>query len=197
MIRRSRDEPARLSLNDIHLALDGESPADDRADFEHWLDADHVDMKALQRARRARSRDAGGGACAGAAEPVPANARRSLPRRGKPRRSWTCAAALRCGARRHCGRRWRGGYSAVVNGSREPGGGRRSVRRDAIVAHTRPTLPTSRMSVEVGADQKHHPVGWLSSGSESNWSRRTSRPKASTSSAGGSRLLANGRRAQS
>ena len=36
-----------FTLNDIHLALDGELPADDRADFEHWLDA-HADMKALK-----------------------------------------------------------------------------------------------------------------------------------------------------
>ena len=43
-----------FTLNDIHLALDGELPADDRADFEHWLDA-HADMKALS-ARYERDR---------------------------------------------------------------------------------------------------------------------------------------------
>ena len=54
-----------FSLNDIHLALDGELSADERADFEHWLDA-HPDMKALCGALRARPRHACRSACAAA-----------------------------------------------------------------------------------------------------------------------------------
>ena len=52
-----------FSLNDIHLALDGELSADDRADFEHWLDA-HPDMKAL-RVRYERDRETLAAALAG------------------------------------------------------------------------------------------------------------------------------------
>ena len=52
-----------FSLNDIHLALDGELSADDRADFEHWLDA-HPDMKALS-VRYERDRETLAAALAG------------------------------------------------------------------------------------------------------------------------------------
>ena len=60
-----------FTLNDIHLALDGELSADDRADFEHWLDA-HPDMKALK-ARYERDRATLAAALAPVLdEPVPA-----------------------------------------------------------------------------------------------------------------------------
>jgi len=35
-----------FSEQDVHLALDGELPAEERADFDAWLDQ-HPDMKAL------------------------------------------------------------------------------------------------------------------------------------------------------
>jgi anti-sigma factor RsiW len=44
----------QFTTNDIHLALDGELSADDRADFDRWMDT-HPEMRALS-ARYARDR---------------------------------------------------------------------------------------------------------------------------------------------
>jgi anti-sigma factor RsiW len=61
-----------FSIRDIHMALDGELPGDERDDFQHWLDA-NPDMKALN-GRLAADRDALGAAFASVLdEPIPAS----------------------------------------------------------------------------------------------------------------------------
>lgn len=48
--------PRSFTEQDLHLALDGEMPAEDRAEFDAWLDA-HPDMQVrLQRYRDDRQK---------------------------------------------------------------------------------------------------------------------------------------------
>src|SRR5689334_9081148 len=78
----------QFTANDIHLALDGELSADERADFERWLEA-HPDMRALS-ARYERDRAALAGALASVLdEPVPLKLAAVARGEVKPRRSWS------------------------------------------------------------------------------------------------------------
>ena len=148
-----------FSLNDIHLALDGELSADERADFEHWLDA-HPDMKALS-ARFERDRATLAAALTPMLdEPVPARLAKLVSGEIRPRRSWTqyvryaaaAAVLLVAGAA--------AGYGIGVRQSPEDNLEDQIVG-DAIVAHTMYAAEKLHV-VEVGADQKDHLVGWLS-----------------------------------
>jgi anti-sigma factor RsiW len=148
-----------FSLNDIHLALDGELSADDRADFEHWLDA-HPHMKALS-ARFERDRATlAAGLAPMLEEPVPARLEKLVTGEIRPRRSWgqymryAAAAAILLvvgGA---------AGYGIGLTHSPEANLEDQIVG-DAIVAHTMYAAEKLHV-VEVGADQKDHLVGWLS-----------------------------------
>jgi anti-sigma factor RsiW len=76
-----------FTTSDIHLALDGELSADERADFERWLDA-HAEMRALS-ARFARDRATLAAALAPVLdEPVPPKLVKTAQGETKPRRSW-------------------------------------------------------------------------------------------------------------
>ena len=148
-----------FSLNDIHLALDGELSAEERADFEHWLDT-HPDMKALS-ARFERDGATLAAALASIAdEPVPARLEKLVSGEMRPRRSWlaytryaaAAAILLIVGAA--------AGYGIAVAGFPRPNLEEQIVG-DAIVAHTMYAAEKLHV-VEVGADQKDHLVGWLS-----------------------------------
>ena len=151
--------PHVFTDRDIHLALDGELPEDDRAGFERWL-AENPEMKA-RHDRYAADREALRAAFAPvAAEPVPARlsavlgtgsgpglARGLVPR--------LAAAVLLFAA---------GGVVGylLANGL-GPGGmaPNRQVADNALAAHV--VYAAEKLHVvEVGADQKDHLVGWLS-----------------------------------
>jgi anti-sigma factor RsiW len=148
-----------FSLNDIHLALDGELPADDRADFEHWLDA-HPDMKALS-TRFERDRATLAAALAPILEEtVPARLEKRVSGEIRPRRSWgqymryAAAAAILLVVGGVAG------YGLGVTNPSEPKLEDQIVS-DAIAAHTMYAAEKLHV-VEVGADQKDHLLGWLS-----------------------------------
>lgn len=142
---------------DIHLALDGELPAEERQAFERWLES-HPEMKALHRrfaADRARLQES--------LEPVlherlpPALAAAARPAERSAFAPWLRAAAAALliavgGA---------GGYALGTGGwlGQEPaaeGIGSRAIAAHLIYANEK------RHVVEVGADQEEHLVGWLS-----------------------------------
>jgi anti-sigma factor RsiW len=78
----------QFTANDIHLALDGELPADERAEFGRWLEA-HPDMQALS-ARFERDRTALAEALAFVLdEPVPPKLTALARGEIRPRRSWS------------------------------------------------------------------------------------------------------------
>jgi anti-sigma factor RsiW len=147
-----------FTLNDIHLALDDELPADDRADFEHWLDA-HADMRALK-TRYEQDREVLLAALAPVLdEPVPARLEKLASGERRPRRPWglyarsaAAAAIFMVGAA--------AGYGLGASNLAKPRLEDRIVG-DAIVAHTMYAAEKLHV-VEVGADQKEHLVGWLS-----------------------------------
>jgi len=148
-----------FSVNDIHLALDGELSAEERADFEHWLDT-HPEMKALS-ARFERDGATLAATLASVAdEPVPARLEKLVSGEMRPRRSWlaytryaaAAAVLLIVGAA--------AGYGIAVAGFPKPNLEEQIVG-DAIVAHTMYAAEKLHV-VEVGADQKDHLVGWLS-----------------------------------
>ena len=154
------------TIRDIHMALDGEMPAEDREDYEIWLSA-NPDMKALS-VRFAADRARLQGVFAPVLkEPVPERLA-ALVAAGGPRRRPSpmrrFAAALP----------WRGalvaslviasagiGYlGGLSQAAREESGAEAIVER-AIEAHAMYAAEKVH-SVEVGADQKDHLVGWLS-----------------------------------
>lgn len=149
-----------FSERDIHLALDGELPAERMRDYGAWLDANpEMKVKAARfEADRQRLRTALGPV---AYEAVPGRLTRTIiseiaaPSIG---RSWlrnAVAAALVVGA-------GVGGYmlgvSGGVAGLTGPG---EPVAERAVTAH-RIYAAEKLHVVEVGADQKDHLVGWLS-----------------------------------
>jgi anti-sigma factor RsiW len=143
--------------HDVHLALDGELPAEERPAFERWLET-HPDMRALSRrfeSDRARLQEA--------LEPVlseplpPSLAAAGPPRRQPWRGPWFRAAAavllvVLGGA---------GGYALGAGGwfGFAPPAGR--IGSNAIAAHLI-YANEKRHVVEVAADQEEHLVGWLS-----------------------------------
>lgn len=151
-----------FSERDIHLAIDGEMPPEDRAAYEDWLDAS-PDMKA-RAARLTSDRDALRSAFADVAdEPLPARWSALLrgDASGPPRRAyspwWFAAAAvllLAVGA----------GGGFVAGGTARPdaagAAGERFVAQ-AIEAHVL-YAAEKRHVVEVGADESEHLLGWLS-----------------------------------
>lgn len=150
-----------FSERDLHVALDGEMPAEDRQAYSAWLEA-HPDMKARS-ARfaddRRRLREALGGI---ENEPAPRRLTALLETGESPARTGT-------------GRRWRraaaatalvlaGGVAGYGLGTlqRAPGTGVEFRLADgAIAAHA--IYSNEKLHVvEVGADQRDHLVGWLS-----------------------------------
>jgi anti-sigma factor RsiW len=143
---------------DIHMALDGELPAEETAGYEAWLAA-NPEMKAKSgrfEADRARLRQALVG---GLDEPVPQRLSRLVS--GEPtavRRLtfWRSAAAaaliFAVGAM--------GGYLAGVGGLGLEAQAD-DLAEDAIAAHSIYSAE-KRHAVEVGADDRDHLLGWLS-----------------------------------
>lgn len=148
-----------FNVNDIHLALDGELSADERDDFERWLEM-HPDMQALSE-RFGRDRATLAAALATVLdEPVPARLTKVAAGDSRPRPSWgavvrSAAAAvvlLAIGAA--------GGYGIGISGM--PGETlEERIVGDAIVAHRMYSAEKLHV-VEVGADQQDHLIGWLS-----------------------------------
>jgi anti-sigma factor RsiW len=145
---------------DIHMALDGELPEDERADFAAWLEA-NPEMKAKSirfEDDRARLRNTLAGVLE---EPVPGRMMRRVtgeappPATGAPR--WRMAAAavllLALGAS--------GGYFAGHGGLGIEAGAEDKLSEDAIAAHML-YASEKRHAVEVGADDKDHLLTWLS-----------------------------------
>jgi anti-sigma factor RsiW len=143
---------------DIHLALDGELPEEDRADFEAWLEA-MPEMKARSlrfEADRDRLREAFAGVLK---EPVPdrLSRRTSVQESRLPAQRWRFAAAaalcLALGAT--------GGYLAGIRGIGVEAHAEDELAEEAIAAHTI-YAAEQRHAVEVGADDKDHLLAWLS-----------------------------------
>ncbi|HEV2900490.1 MAG TPA: anti-sigma factor [Pseudaminobacter sp.] len=146
---------------DIHLALDGELPADERAGYERWLDA-HPDMKARSGRYQADS-DLLRGALAGVLdEPVPDRLAKIMTGEAPPVRNsapppWRMAAAaaliFAVGGL--------GGYFLGISGWRPVDATAAQLADGAIAAHAIYAAEKLHV-VEVGADQKEHLVNWLS-----------------------------------
>jgi len=142
---------------DIHMALDGELPADEAADFQAWLAA-NPEMKARSsrfEADRAELRRALAGVLE---EPLPGGLVRIVsgePVSGRRAALWRSAAAAAAifafGAL--------GGYFA---GSLHiEAAAQDRLAEQAIAAHTVYSAE-QRHAVEVGADDRDHLLGWLS-----------------------------------
>jgi anti-sigma factor RsiW len=149
-----------FSERDIHMALDNELPAEERADFETWLDA-NPEMKAKSQRFEAdgvRLRETFAGVLD---ERVPDGMTRLVkgePKRqsaGAPRWRMVAAAALllALGAG--------GGYLAGVGGVGLEAQAEDELAEDAIAAHM-VYAAEQRHAVEVGANDKDHLLGWLS-----------------------------------
>lgn len=145
---------------DIHMALDGELPEEERADFQAWLDA-NPEMKARRQrfeADRARLRDTFAGVLD---ERVPdglsgiVTGEAKKPSAGAPRWRMAAAAALllAIGAG--------GGYLAGIDGLGLEAQAEDELAEEAIAAHTIYSAE-QRHAVEVGANDKDHLLGWLS-----------------------------------
>lgn len=144
---------------DIHMALDGEMPADERAEFEGWLAA-NPDKRALSQ-RYAADRDRLLGAVSAVLdEPTPDAMRGLLAGEAGQRRNraplWRLAAAavlLAVGGA--------GGYALGLSGWKPVGQPDAALADRAIEAFVIYSAEKLHV-VEVGADQKDHLVGWLS-----------------------------------
>lgn len=143
---------------DIHMALDGELPEEERADFEAWLDA-NPEMKARNlrfEADRERLRETFAGVLD---ERVPDGLTRLVS--GEPKRRstdaprWRMAAAAALLLALGAG----GGYLAGVGSLQAQA--EDELAEDAIAAHTI-YAAEQRHAVEVGASDKDHLLGWLS-----------------------------------
>ncbi|MEI8716486.1 anti-sigma factor family protein [Mesorhizobium sp. ISC11] len=155
MIRRD------FSERDIHMALDGELPADERAAYDAWLDA-NPEMKARS-ARFTADRAALRAAFAGVLdEAVPARLRKVVlgeapVKAAVPRSRWWLAAAaavlLVAGGL--------GGYLAGVDGIGQEDPAEDRLAEQAIAAHVI-YAAEKRHAVEVPASDKDHLQTWLS-----------------------------------
>ncbi len=148
-----------FSDRDLHLGLDGELPPDERADFEHWLEA-NPDRKALHArllADRERLRESLAGILE---EPVPSRLRDMVGSGERAthwmRRRWQAVAAagllvLGLGA----------GYAIGLTGlGFAPSSGDR-LAENAIEAHAIYSAE-KRHAVEVAASDADHLKTWLS-----------------------------------
>lgn len=155
MIRRD------FSERDIHMALDGELPSDERAAYEAWLDA-NPEMKAKS-ARFTADRTALQAAFAGVLdEPVPARLRKVVlgeapVKVAVPRTRWWLAAAAAvlvvAGGL--------GGYLAGIAGIGQENPAEDRLAEQAIAAHV-VFAAEKRHAVEVPASDKDHLETWLS-----------------------------------
>lgn len=150
-----------FSERDIHMALDGELPGEERMAYDAWLDA-NPEMKAKS-ARYVADRAALSAAFAGVMdEPVPARLRKALlgeaPARAPQWRSrwWLSAAAaavLMVGGA--------GGYFAGIDRVGRGSDGDDRLAEQAIAAHVI-YAAEKRHAVEVPASDKEHLQTWLS-----------------------------------
>lgn len=150
-----------FSERDIHMALDGELPGEERVAYDAWLEA-NPEMKAKS-ARYIADRAALRAALAGVMdEPVPAKLRQAVlgeaPARAPAWRSrwWLSAAAaavLMVGGL--------GGYVAGVDGIGRINESDDQLAEQAIAAHVI-YAAEKRHAVEVPASEKDHLQTWLS-----------------------------------
>ena len=145
---------------DIHMALDGELPEEERADFDAWLDANpEMQARSLRfEADRARLRDTFAGVLHERApdrltELVVGEASRPTKTATRWRMAAAAALLLALGAG--------GGYLAGVGGLGLEAQAEDELAEGAIAAHTI-YAAERRHAVEVGADDKNHLLGWLS-----------------------------------
>lgn len=143
---------------DIHLALDGEMPLEDRGGFDAWLEA-NPEMRA-RRARFSADRDRLQEAFAPiAAEPVPERFKRQLGGEGRPARPWLLLRRLSA--------------AVVIFALGATGGYLFGVRQSPLAMHDRAFADNAIQAhqmyaaeklhvVEVKADQRDHLLGWLS-----------------------------------
>ncbi|MDW6021212.1 anti-sigma factor [Mesorhizobium sp. BAC0120] len=147
-------------MSDIHLALDGELPDDDRAEFERWLES-HPDMKA-QSARFERD-----GAILAAAlapildEPVPSRLTKLASGEVKPRRSWTISLRNAAAAAVVFVAGGIAGYFIASSGSFNEEDLADRLAENAIGAYVTFTASLPH-AVDVGADDRAYLEGWLS-----------------------------------
>lgn len=155
MIRRD------FSERDIHMALDGELPGEERMAYDAWLEA-NPEMRARS-ARYIADRAALRAALASVMdEPLPARLKQAVlgeaaaNRPGLRSRWWLSAAAaavLMVGGF--------GGYVAGVDGIGREGGADDQLAEQAIAAHVI-YAAEKRHAVEVPASDKDHLQTWLS-----------------------------------
>lgn len=147
-----------FSDTDLHLALDGEMPAETRAEFDHWL-SENPKEKALFE-RYAADRDAIKAALDPvASEPVPENLSRfrhaaNDDAAARPRWWMAVAAVLLFSAGGAVG------YLAGIQPDRGPSAAN-LLADNAINAHVI-YAAEKRHTVEVGANEKDHLIAWLS-----------------------------------
>jgi anti-sigma factor RsiW len=145
---------------DIHMALDGELPEEERAEFKAWLDA-NPEMKARSQrfeADRARLRDTFAGVLDervpdGLSRIVTGEAKKSSTAAPRWRMAAAAALLLAIGAG--------GGYLAGIDGLGLEAQAEDELAEEAIAAHTIYSAE-QRHAVEVGANDKDHLLGWLS-----------------------------------
>lgn len=145
---------------DIHLALDGELPAEDRPAFEAWL-AGRPDMQAKSERFAADAASLREALAATLDEPVPARLVSVLSSGGARRTAtarplWQALAAavlLSAGLL--------GGYLVGASGWHPANDEGRLIADSAIAAHDIYSREKLHV-VEVAADQREHLLGWLS-----------------------------------
>jgi len=149
-----------FSERDVHMALDGELPQDERAELQAWLDAS-PEMKARSQrfeADRMRLRETFATVLD---EPVPDSLARVVtgeakkPSAAAPRWRMAAAAALLLAVGAG------GGYLAGMAGLGREAQARDELAEEAIAAHTI-YAAEQRHAVEVGANDRDHLLGWLS-----------------------------------
>ena len=148
-----------FSERDIHMALDGELPAEERAAYEAWLEL-HPEMKARSQ-RYAADRDAMQRAVAGVLEePVPARLAKAVLGETRKRapadsRWWLAAAAALLLTLGGVGGYLAGTRSVALEGPAD------QLAEEAIAAHVI-YAAEQRHAVEVPASDKDHMQNWLS-----------------------------------
>jgi anti-sigma factor RsiW len=150
----------QFNINDIHLALDGELSADDRADFERWLEA-HPEMRALS-ARYERDRSALAGALAPLLdEPVPQKLRSVAEGELRSRRSWPALFRFSAAAVVLLAVGGIAGYLLAASGLMRGAEEGEQFADDAIMAFVTYAADQPH-SVEVSGDDKAYLDTWLS-----------------------------------